>query len=72
MLKNDEKPLQHYRDNWWKVDSECIWYLAGIDPANPSLSVAKWYFSDETQDFHGPYDLRAEAQEAYEAYYEHL
>ena len=72
MLKNESKPLRHYRDNWWKVDSECIWYLAGIDPTNPSLAVGKWYFSDETQNLNGGYASRLAPQEALATYCEHL
>lgn len=72
MILNEKRPLLHYHENWWKIKDDCIWYLGGIDPSNATFAVAKWYFSDETQQLNGPYDSRQEAEEALKAYCEHL
>lgn len=66
MLEN-EKPLRHYRDSWWKVEGEPIWYLAGKS-SDPDLPAGKWYFSDETADYNGPFDSRKAAELALKQY----
>ena len=72
MQQNENKPLRYYHENWWKVEGDCIWYLAGTAPGDPSLKVGKWYFSDEAGLMNGPYDSREKAEKALKAYCEHL
>ena len=73
MPRSEKPPLRYYHENWWKLDNECIWYLAGscITDYTP-LKVGAWYFSDETQNFQGPYDSREAAEAALAIYCEHL
>ena len=72
MLQNENKPLRYYHENWWKVEDECIWYLAGTCASDHTLKAGAWYFSDESESLNGPYDSREEAEKALKAYCEHL
>lgn len=64
--------LRYYCDNWWKVENQPIWYLAGLDSENSQLEVCRWYFTDETSDFNGPYFSRKEAEDALNNYSRNL
>ena len=68
-MYENEKPLRHYHESWWKVENEPIWYLAGKAGA---FEVGKWYFGDETSNLNGPYACRANAISAHKEYLEHL
>ena len=66
-LENNES-LRHYYENWWKVENQPVWYLAGKDHAQDSELAPGWYFNDETEALNGPYETRAVAEAALEQY----
>jgi len=61
-LKSESK-LLHYHQNWWRVENSEIWLLAGKD-SEDSEHLTGWYFSDEIESFHGPFNSQQQAETA--------
>lgn len=55
------KSLHYYRESWWKVPEEPIWYLAG---KYFDMHAGRWYIGDTIDDLSGPYDSREKAEAA--------
>ena len=71
-LNENASPLQYYHDSWWKVASEPIWYLAGVDTEKDRNLSVGWYFNDIAGSMNGPFDSRERAKIAYNHYSRYL
>ena len=65
-MEQNQAPLRFYHENWWKVEGQDIWYLAGkhFDPLDDSFTPGKWYFTNEADMFSQPFDTRKDAEDA--------
>lgn len=71
--KPEQPPLHHYHENWWKVENEPIWYLAGNDyDSLEAKQPGKWYFTNEADMFSAPFDTYAACAKALDNHVDYL